>query len=258
MIKRTNNIARNLPKVTNTGNQLLNTWLSAATEIINDIKSRLTKLEAGTGSNSNNKAQSIIGSSTSLSGYELIQNKVNTILDGVSDENQYPTVIAVVDFFNKYNVGTSNSLTYEFDTWQIESENFEDLGANKGDKFEISGNGSYLGIDLRNGDIVEVYADDDEEIGIFKTVDSRTLLKGIATSDDIIEGDNHKFFWDAPKDDKNYGRKNGDWSEIVKIALSLPLNRHDGTQLNIPLTSNYELPFYLSDGSQSNISMVSI
>lgn len=63
---------------------------------------------------------------------------------------------------------------------------------------------------------------------------------------------------DAPSDNKNYGRKNAAWSEIVAINLSFPFFLTDGSEDYIELTSDYELPFFLADGAQQNIAMVTV
>lgn len=63
---------------------------------------------------------------------------------------------------------------------------------------------------------------------------------------------------EAPTDGKTYGRKDLEWSEIIAVKLSLPFWLSDGQQSNIELTANYQLPFWLSDGTQQNIEMVTV
>lgn len=63
-------------------------------------------------------------------------------------------------------------------------------------------------------------------------------------------------FVEAPVDGKTYGRKDLEWSEVIAVSLSLPFWLSNGTQSNIPLTPNYELPFFLANGTQQNIQMV--
>ncbi|MQZ31944.1 hypothetical protein F4U02_13215 [Acinetobacter haemolyticus] len=61
---------------------------------------------------------------------------------------------------------------------------------------------------------------------------------------------------DAPADGKIYGRKDAEWYEVIQVSLSLPFWLVDGSQSNIQLTPEYQLPFWLSDGTQQNIQMV--
>lgn len=78
----------------------------------------------------------------------------------------------------------------------------------------------------------------------------------ISNLQDQINNIARSTFIDAPVDGKTYGRKDLEWTEIIAVSLSLPFWLADGSQSNIQLTPNYQLPFWLSDGTQQNIQMV--
>lgn len=63
---------------------------------------------------------------------------------------------------------------------------------------------------------------------------------------------------DAPVDGKLYGRKDATWYEVEMLSLYLPFFLSDGSSSNIPLTSDYQLPFFLANGTQQNIQMVTL
>ena len=63
---------------------------------------------------------------------------------------------------------------------------------------------------------------------------------------------------DAPVDGKLYGRKDATWYEVEMLSLYLPFYLSDGSSSNIPLTSDYQLPFFLANGTQQNIQMVTL
>lgn len=63
---------------------------------------------------------------------------------------------------------------------------------------------------------------------------------------------------DAPVDGKIYGRKDATWYEVEMLSLYLPFFLSDGSSSNIPLTSDYQLPFFLANGTQQNIQMVTL
>lgn len=63
---------------------------------------------------------------------------------------------------------------------------------------------------------------------------------------------------DAPIDGKLYGRKDATWYEVEMLSLYLPFFLSDGSSSNIPLTSDYQLPFFLANGTQQNIQMVTL
>ena len=62
---------------------------------------------------------------------------------------------------------------------------------------------------------------------------------------------------EAPEDGKTYGRKDGTWAEVAASAsIQFPFYDASGAFDPVPLTSSNELPFFLADGSQFNIPMV--
>ena len=61
---------------------------------------------------------------------------------------------------------------------------------------------------------------------------------------------------DAPEDDLIYGRKNAEWVEVVAVNLSLPFFLKNGIRQDVELSSDYQLLFFLADGTQQNIQMV--
>lgn len=63
---------------------------------------------------------------------------------------------------------------------------------------------------------------------------------------------------DAPVDGKLYGRKDATWYEVEMLSLYLPFFLSNGSSSNIPLTSDYQLPFFLANGTQQNIQMVTL
>lgn len=62
---------------------------------------------------------------------------------------------------------------------------------------------------------------------------------------------------EAPSDGKTYGRKDGDWSEVVKVALSLPIMQSTGVLAEIPLTSDYKVQIRLANGTDAYVPAVS-
>ncbi|MCH7295468.1 hypothetical protein [Acinetobacter higginsii] len=86
-------------------------------------------------------------------------------------------------------------------------------------------------------------------------IETKNKINDLQSQINNIDG---AMFVDAPADGKTYGRKNYEWAEIVAVSLSLPFFIFDGSQQNIPLTSNYELPFFLADGTQQNIATVTV
>ena len=187
-MSKSNNIARNLPKVSNTGNALLNMWLGAATEIIQELRQRLVAIETV-----NTKKTKEKGNSTQphdLSDYELTENKVLLIDADSEGKDQYPSVFAVKNYITNVLNGEEKVI---FDIWEIENQSFGDLEAISGDKLRIVGEGEYDGIELRDGDVVEVYKDADDQLKIFLLVNSQGLTKN-SNTDDLDEGVENLYF----------------------------------------------------------------
>lgn len=188
-----NNIARNLPRVTNTGNSTLNMWLTAAEEIIKDIRQRIAQLEGNKSSNPNNpgSGESII-KLPNLGDYERKDNKVQSIDANVDGKEQYPSVFALRSYVTKAVQGISEQNVFE--EWEINVTPFESLGARNGDMFKIMGDGTHGTLELRNGDVVQVYDDEDEDLKLLVIIDSRNIMAGVHTTDVLDEGDEHLYF----------------------------------------------------------------
>lgn len=184
---KSNNISRNLPKILNTGNPLLNAWLTAASEIITDLRARTNELEQNK-NNVRTDNQSADGKSD-MTGYELIENRVS-IIDENEGRDKYPSVFAVKNFINNTLSGNEDNI---FDVWEIENQSFDELEAISGDKFRIVGEGEYDDIELRDGDVVEVYRNADDQLKIFLLVNSHGLTKN-SNTDDLDEGTEHLYF----------------------------------------------------------------
>lgn len=187
---KTNNIARNLPKVTNTGNPLLNSWLSAADEIIKEIRQKLALLEKG---NPTQQTRVISASSNSdNTTYELQSNKTGGISEQSTSE-QYPSALAVYKYVNLL----FNDLDADAEAWDIVNQTFESLDVRVRDKLLIVGEGTFNGQQLHDGDVVEVYKNNLGALDVIKIRDSLALRKGEASSDDLNEGTTHLFFTEA-------------------------------------------------------------
>ena len=184
---KSNNISRNLPKVLNTGNSLLNAWLMAASEIINDLRARTNALEDDK-NNARTDNQSADGQSD-MTGYERVENRVS-IIDENEGRDKYPSVFAVKNYITNVLNGEEKAI---FDIWEIENQSFGDLEAISGDKLRIVGGGEYDGIELRDGDVVEVYKDADDQLKIFLLVNSQGLTKN-SNTDDLDEGVENLYF----------------------------------------------------------------
>lgn len=113
-------------------------------------------------------------------------------------------------------------------------------------------------------------ADTGEGAALVKiTRDSYGRVEGTeaATTDDLPEGENLYYtdaraaaaaaVQEAPEDGNAYARKDGSWAQITANAsIQFPFYDAAGAFSPVPLTSNNELPFYLTDGTQANIPMV--
>lgn len=91
------------------------------------------------------------------------------------------------------------------------------------------------------------------------TRDAKGRVEGTeaATTDDLPEGTTNRYFPEAPEDGKTYGRKDGDWSEVVKVALSLPIMQATGILAELPLTSDYKVQIRLVNGTDAYVPAVS-
>lgn len=91
------------------------------------------------------------------------------------------------------------------------------------------------------------------------TRDAKGRIAGTeaATTDDLPEGATHRYFPEASADGKTYGRKDGDWSEVVKVALSLPIMQATGILAELPLTSDYKVQIRLVNGTDAYVPAVS-
>lgn len=77
-----------------------------------------------------------------------------------------------------------------------------------------------------------------------------------ATTDDLSEGTTNQYWKEAPEDGKQYARKDAAWSEVAVISIQFPFYSSAGDFAPVPLTADRELPFFLSNGTQANIPMV--
>ena len=77
-----------------------------------------------------------------------------------------------------------------------------------------------------------------------------------ATTDDLAEGATNQYWKEAPEDGKQYARKDEAWTEVDAISIQFPFYTTSGTFDPVPLTADRELPFFLSNGTQANIPMV--
>ncbi len=77
-----------------------------------------------------------------------------------------------------------------------------------------------------------------------------------ATTDDLPEGSTNLYFQEAPINGKQYARKDAAWSEVDAISIQFPFYTTAGAFDPVPLTANKELPFFLTNGAQANIPMV--
>jgi len=91
------------------------------------------------------------------------------------------------------------------------------------------------------------------------TRDAKGRVEGTeeATTDDLPEGTANRYFPEAPEDGKTYGRKDRDWSEVVKVALSLPIMQTTGVLAELPLTSDYKVQIRLVNGTDAYVPAVS-
>ena len=77
----------------------------------------------------------------------------------------------------------------------------------------------------------------------------------LQTTDDLTEGNTNLYWIEAPSDGQQYVRQDADWV-TVDIPVSFPFFNNLGNADNINLLSNSDLPFFKSDGTQSNITVV--
>jgi hypothetical protein len=77
-----------------------------------------------------------------------------------------------------------------------------------------------------------------------------------ATTDDLPEGSTNRYFPEAPIDGKQYARRDAAWTEVDAISIQFPFYATSGAFDPVPLTANRELPFFLTNGTQANIPMV--
>ena len=79
---------------------------------------------------------------------------------------------------------------------------------------------------------------------------------GAATTDDLTEGADNQYWKEAPQDGKQYARQDATWSEVDAISIQFPFYTTAGAFDPVPLTADKELQFFLSNGTQANIPMV--
>lgn len=187
-----NNISRNLPRVTNTGNSTLNIWLTAAEEIIKDIRQRIAVLEANKATNANSSSSDSAIKLPNMSDYERTDNKVQLIEKELEGKDKYASVYALKNYV--FSMIQSISEQNVFEEWDLVNQTFESLDAKNGDMFKIIGNGSHGTIELRDGDVVEIYDDEDAGLKLLVLIDSRNIMKGVHTTDVLDEGINHLYF----------------------------------------------------------------
>jgi len=77
-----------------------------------------------------------------------------------------------------------------------------------------------------------------------------------ATTDDLTEGADNQYWKEAPQDGKQYARQDATWSEVDAISIQFPFYTTAGAFDPVPLTADRELTFFLSNGTQANIPMV--
>ncbi|WP_111860642.1 hypothetical protein [Acinetobacter sp. CFCC 10889] len=186
---KSNNISRNLPKVTNTGNALLNMWLGAADEIIKDLRQRLAVIEKNAVTQKSTVASTAKSTTDESTEHELISNKISNISEQ-SNDVQYPSAKAVYKYVNLL----IDDLDADAENWEIETQTFASLDALVRDKLKIIGTGTFKGQQLNDGDVVEVYKDSDGLLNVIKIRDSLALRKGEASTDDLTEGVTNLFF----------------------------------------------------------------
>jgi predicted nucleic acid-binding Zn-ribbon protein len=192
MNRRTSNISRNLPKAPNTGNTSLNTWLSAAEEIIKELRQRMANFEGNRTSDSGSGTGQSVIKLPNLNDYERKENKVSVIDENIDGTMHYPSVAALKDYVSRF----SQESDYEnvFEDWEIELQTFEELDVQQGDYLRIVGNGSFGTMQLRDGDIAFVYQEEGVGLQLLVIIDSRILKKGVHTTDDLDEGNEKLYF----------------------------------------------------------------
>lgn len=88
------------------------------------------------------------------------------------------------------------------------------------------------------------------------TRDAKGRVSGTqpATTDDLPAGSTNKYFPEAPTDGQQYARQNGAWAVVAASGGSpkFPFILQTGASY-IPLTGANELPFFLANGTASNI-----
>ncbi len=160
-------VKRQLPPVPKSGDQQTTAWMSAVTEILRDLQKQTT-LQGQTITKAATATVDVSGLGISKASLGLGN------VDNTSDKKKPisdQTAQALAAKLDKAEFERFKSEQYAVGEWDVSTDSEEDIGAQAGEVFKITGAGVYAGKALFVGDYVEFYEDDAGDLDVIIFVD---------------------------------------------------------------------------------------